>query len=139
MRGLTVLFLAAACGGGPALGNAPRPDPVAVAGVAAAAAAAVTLADPNAASRRPEKKVDENKREVEVKENVNEGVLDRLDEKEQGSAAAPAPDATTATPDPKAKKPAKKPDPKAKVAPKKGAPKIPSPEDLAKQRTESTP
>jgi hypothetical protein len=138
MRGLTVVFLAA-CGGGPALGNAPHPDPAAVAGIAAAAAAAVTLADPNAASRRPEKKVDENKREVEVKENVNEGVLDRLDDTEtKGSAdAKPATDATK--PDPKAKKPAKpaaKPDPKAA---KKGTPKIPSPEDLAKQRTESAP
>lgn len=119
------------------MGNVPRPDPGAVAGVAAAAAAAVTLADPNAATRRPEKKVDENKHEVEVKENVNEGVLDRLDENEsKGSAAAPAADATK--PDSKAKKPAKpaaKPDPKAA---KKGTPKIPSPEDLAKQRTEST-
>ena len=132
-----MLFLAA-CGGGPALGNAPRPDPAAVAGIAAAAAAAVTLADPNAASRRPEKKVDENKREVEVKENVNEGVLDRLDDTEsKGSATAPA-DAAPADatkPVPKAKKPAK-PDPKA---PKKVAPKIPSPEDLAKQRTDSAP
>jgi hypothetical protein len=100
-----------------------------VAGVAAAAAAAVTLADPNAASRRPEKKVDENKREVDVKENVNEGVLDRLDEK-----SAPATDGAAqpanATPD------AKKDPKKAKPDPKKKPPKIPTPEDLAKQRTQ---
>jgi hypothetical protein len=115
MRAIAVVILAAC--GGPALQNAPRPDPAAVAGVAAAAAAAATLADPN--KPQPEKKIDENKREVEVKEQVPSGVLDRLDS--QPAPATPA----AATPDPK-------PDPKKK----KGAPppKIPSPKDFVDKK-----
>jgi len=77
-----VLFLLAACGAQPnqpVLANAPRPNPAAVAGGAAAVAGAITLADPDAASRKPEKKQDENKKPVKVKENVPKDVLDRLD------------------------------------------------------------
>jgi hypothetical protein len=65
-----VFVLAAACGAAPVkplLANAPRPNPAAVGGVAAAAAAAMTLADPDAASRRPEKKEEVEKKPVEVK------------------------------------------------------------------------
>jgi hypothetical protein len=89
-----VAALLAGCGGEPLAANVPRPDPGAVAGVAAAAAAAAVLADPDAASRKPEKKEVENKREVEVKENVPAAVFDRLDEQpavaKAGSASTPA-------------------------------------------------
>lgn len=40
--------------GGPILQNAPAPNPTHVAAAAAGAAAAMTLADPDAASRKPE-------------------------------------------------------------------------------------
>jgi hypothetical protein len=62
------------------LANAPRPNPAAVAGVAAGAAAALTLADPDAATRGPEKKQDVPKKEIKVKENVPADVLDRMDQ-----------------------------------------------------------
>src|SRR5690606_11004887 len=80
----------------PLLANAPRPNPAAVAGGAAAAAAAITLADPDAASRPPEKNEDVEKKPIEVKESVPADVLDRLDEAEAkpansgDSAAQPA-------------------------------------------------
>jgi hypothetical protein len=48
---ITLVVAATACNKGPALQNAPRPDPTAVAGVAAAAATAATLADPQAAQK----------------------------------------------------------------------------------------
>jgi hypothetical protein len=90
MRALAFVVLAA-CGAQPnqpVLANAPRPNPVAVAGGAAAAAAAITLADPDAASRRPEKKQNTEKKPVKVKENVPAAVLDRLDKAEaQGPAS----------------------------------------------------
>lgn len=83
---LSVLVAAlSACGAQPnqpLLANAPRPNPSAVAGGAAAAAAAITLADPDAASRRPEKKDATEKKPIEVKENVPAAVLDRLDQAE---------------------------------------------------------
>jgi hypothetical protein len=41
----------AACGGGPAMQNAPRPSSTVVAGAVAATAAAITLADPDGAAR----------------------------------------------------------------------------------------
>ena len=119
------LCLVVACGAEPkqpVLANVPRADPAAVAGTAAAAAAAMTLVDPNAATRgKPEKSAKpEDKAPVEVKENVPSDVLDRLDDKHAGSgSAAPAADA--------AAKPAK---PAAKH--KGPPPKIPSPEDAAK-------
>lgn len=154
MRGLSVVLLAplvagvagiAACGGPPALGGAPHPDPAIVAGVAAATAAAVTLADPHAADRRPEKKeVDENAHEVPVHENVSEGALDRLDESEihdadtQAEPAQPTPPGgpikTTKTP---AKKPTTTAPAKATTAPKDKA-VIPSPEDAAKRYSDPT-
>jgi hypothetical protein len=64
------------------LANAPRPNPAAVAGVAAGAAAAITLADPDAATRGPEKKKEStDMKGQKVKENVPAGVLDRADQK----------------------------------------------------------
>jgi hypothetical protein len=92
------LVVVAGCGAAPnqpVLANAPRPNPAAVAGVAAGAAAAITLADPDAASRGPEKKQDVPKKEIQVKENVPADVLDRMDQR----AASNGDDAnaTTAT------------------------------------------
>ena len=81
-----VFVLLAGCGAGPnqpVLANAPRPNPAAVAGAAAATAAAITLASPD--SHTPEKKQQEDKKPIKVKENVPAGVLDRLD-KNKGSA-----------------------------------------------------
>ena len=77
-------LLLAACGAQPnqpVLANAPRPNPAAVAGGAAAAAAAITLASPD--SHNPEKKQDQDKKPVKVKENVPAGVLDRLDKQDK--------------------------------------------------------
>lgn len=77
------IVVVAGCGAAPnqpVLANAPRPNPAAVAGVAAGAAAAITLADPDAASRGPEKKQDAPKKEIQVKENVPADVLDRMDQ-----------------------------------------------------------
>jgi hypothetical protein len=122
MRTVAFVLLSsvAACGGQPALANAPRPDPAAVAGVAAAAAAAATLADPDAATRKPEKKDETPKREVEVKEHVPSDVFDRLDEKNAKGSDAPA----TAPP---AKKPAGP------------LPKLPSPRDAVDPDAKPTP
>src|SRR5262245_49746006 len=87
-----ILFaLRAACGAQPnqpVLANAPRPNPAAVAGGAAAAAAAITLASPD--SHQPEKKQDQDKKPIKVKENVPAGVLDRLDKQEQDKHAKDA-------------------------------------------------
>lgn len=82
MRVMGMVLLLAGCGASPnqpMLANAPRPNQAAVAGVAAGAAAAITLADPDAASRRPEKKQDTNMKPMKVTENVSGDVLDRLD------------------------------------------------------------
>ena len=106
-----VAGLLAACGGQPVMANAPRPDPGAVAGVAAAAAAAATLADPDAASRKPEKKEVEQKNPIEVKESVPSDVLDRLD-KQPAAGSAVEVERPRATPKPKGP-----------------PPKIPSPKD----------
>lgn len=118
MRAIALALLVSACGATdkPALANAPRPDPAAVAGVAAAAAAAVTLANPNA-TQQPEKRDQyENKQPSDVKEHVTGDVLDRLDEQE-GSGSGSAHEATLK------KAPGKK---------SKGKPaKIPSPQDAA--------
>lgn len=73
------------CGGGPALRNAPRPNPAVVAASAAAIAGAATLADPDAAAKRQEVK-----REYDVKkppeskpEPMPVDALDRLEEAEK--------------------------------------------------------
>jgi hypothetical protein len=108
-----------ACGSDqkPILSNVPQPPTAAVAGVAAAAAAAVTLANPNAAT--PEKRDDQPKQEVEVKEHVTGDVLDRLDQAGSGSGSATPATAPTARP---------------AAAKKKGkAPTIPSPAAAAQQ------
>ncbi len=94
----SVMMLFAACGAQPnqpLLANAPRPNAGAVAGGAAAAAAALTLADPDAASRKPEKKEDTEKKPIKVKESVPASVLDRLDHAEANNTATS--DETTET------------------------------------------
>jgi len=96
MRWIAFVLLVG-CGGPdkPALANAPRPDPAAVAGVAAAAAAAITLASPDTAGRRPEKNQDTEKAPIRVKENVPADVLDRLDKAKPATAPErPASDGT---------------------------------------------
>lgn len=101
---VVVFLLLAACGAEPKqpfLANAPHPDTAAVAAGAAATAAAITLVDPDAATRgKPEKSTsDPDKKPVEVKQNVPPDVLDRLDKSEAGTAsgsAAPAPEAKPA-------------------------------------------
>jgi hypothetical protein len=97
MREIALALALAGCGATqqPLLANAPRPNPTAVAGGAAAAAAILTAVDPDAATRKPEKKVDEPKQAIEVKETVPPDVLDRLDH--AGSANAPAPTDEPAT------------------------------------------
>lgn len=87
-------FGLAACGGGPALQHAPRPDPTAVAGLAAAAAVAATLADPNL-NRTPEKKAaDKSDRPKASHATVPSDVLDRLDDQPAVEAEAAAPEVT---------------------------------------------
>jgi hypothetical protein len=80
MRAILFVLLAG-CGAQPnqpVLANVPKPNTGAMAGGAAAAAAAITLASPDSAN--PEKKKQEQeKKPIKVKENVNSGVLDRLD------------------------------------------------------------
>ena len=82
MRAIALVLLAA-CGAQPnqpVLANVPKPNTAAVAGGAAAAAAAITLASPD--SHNPEKKQDQDKKPMKVKENVPAGVLDRLDKQD---------------------------------------------------------
>ena len=83
------LVVVGACGGGTLLQNVPRANPAAVAGAAAATAAILTAVDPNAATRKPEKKDDNAPREQKVKETVPADVLDRLDEKQADDATSP--------------------------------------------------
>ena len=111
MRAVLLLLLAAGCGG-PMLANAPRANPAAVAGGAAAVAGAITLANPDAAGRKPEKKDPfAGKQGTNVKENVPPDVFDRLDHPVQ-----PMTDPTPTDPSPRRKGP---------------PPKIPSPQDAA--------
>src|SRR6476646_5721268 len=118
MRWVAFVILAA-CGEPqhPVLANAPHPDNAAVAGVAAGAAAAMTLADPNAATRgKPEKaEPQKDKQPVEVKEQVPSSVFDHLDDK-QGD----------------------KPTAKPAEAKRKGPlPKLPSPKDAAEHEEQA--
>ncbi|HEX5059681.1 MAG TPA: hypothetical protein VFV99_09995 [Kofleriaceae bacterium] len=94
-----VFVLLAGCGAQPnqpVLANAPKPDPGAVAGAAAAAAAAITLASPD--SHTPEKRQNEEKKPVKVKENVSAGALDRLDASEAAAKNQPKQDDADAKP-----------------------------------------
>lgn len=75
-------ILIAGCGGPPLLAKVPHPNTAAMAGGAAAAAAAITLADPNAASRRPEQRLDDKQRPVDVHSTVPADVFDRLDQQQ---------------------------------------------------------
>ncbi len=81
--GLVALSSVAGACGGPALQNAPRPNPAVVAGAAAATAAAITLADPDGAARNVDAE-HELYRPIgpdpkPVKESAPADVLDRLD------------------------------------------------------------
>jgi hypothetical protein len=91
------------CGGGPALRNAPRPDPAVVAAGAAAIAGAATLADPDAAAKRQEVKreYDVDKPPESKPEPMPVDVLDRLDQADatrprDGDTGGAAPAKTTA-------------------------------------------
>jgi hypothetical protein len=88
------MVFVAACGGpqGPALQNAPKVDPAPIAGVVAGAAAAMTLADPNAATRgKPEQaQQKEEPKPIDVKERVPESAFDHLEHKNDANAATPA-------------------------------------------------
>lgn len=80
MRAIALVLLAA-CGAQPnqpVLANVPKPNTAGIAGGAAAAAAAITLASPD--SHTPEKKQDEEKKPIKVKEHVPAATLDRLDQ-----------------------------------------------------------
>ena len=119
MRTVCFLIAVAACGGPekPILNGVPHSDGAgaAFAGGAAAAGLAAAIADPNAATRgKPEQHKETEKQEIPVKEQVNEGVLDRADA--AGSAATTQQQsATPATP-----------------AKRKGPlPKLPSPKEAA--------
>lgn len=122
-----LLLVVAACSEPqkPFLANAPHPDNAAVAGGAAAAAAAMTIADPDAATRgKPEKPKEEEKAPVEVKENVPKAVFDRLDDKKGAKGGASEPGSSSPTP-------------AAATSKKKGPlPKLPSPKEAAE--TEET-
>lgn len=89
---ILAVAMLAACGP-PALQNAPRPNPSAVAGAAAAIAGAATLADPDAAARKAN--AEQNKDNVDpdhtvpVHETVPEDVFDRLDAKKAQPEPAP--------------------------------------------------
>jgi hypothetical protein len=157
MRTITLLMsiaLGTSTGcGGPALGGVPHPNNAGMAGGVAAAAAALTLADPHAADRKPEQRTEEDKRPVDVKEQVPASAFDHLDSTGNGSghelarphagdaaSSAPGTDATSgadagipATP-PAAKPAAKPAAPAAKAAaktmkPTAKAPTLPSPHD----------
>lgn len=97
-----VMLFAAGCGSDPVGAKVPRPDPNAVAVGAAAAAAALTLANPDAAGRKPEGKQEKSLEGVKApKETVPSAVLDRADSK--GSRPCPpSPDANAAVPQPAA-------------------------------------
>ena len=156
MRTITLLMsiafgsAASGCGGGPALGGVPHPNNAAMAGGVAAAAAAITLADPHAADRRPEQRTEEEKRPVDVKEQVPASAFDHLDSGGNGSghelarphAASPSTDATSgadssATTTPVAPatttttttKPVAKPAPVKTMKPSSKPPTLPSPHD----------
>lgn len=123
---IALVFIASGCGG-PALGGVPHPDNGVMAGGAAAAAAALTLADPHAADRKPEQRVEVEKKPVDVKEEVPSSVFDKLD----GSASAQGsghelarPHAKTADATGSAAPPAPAP-----IAPAGKKPVIPSPHD----------
>jgi len=96
MRRLVAALVVTVCGcGGPALQNAPRPDPGLVAAIAAAIATGATLADPASAGKRPESsRVSQSEAASGKRETVPPDVLDRLDEAERqdpASESAPNP------------------------------------------------
>jgi len=89
MRSLALMLVAsfaAACGGGPILQNAPRPDQGVLAAIAAGAAGAATIANPAAAGRPKEKENVAAKKTVKTT-SMPSDVLDRLDAAEQRADA----------------------------------------------------
>jgi hypothetical protein len=91
MRTVTMLvfiLFANACGSeSPMLGGVPHPNNGAMAGGAAAAAAALTLADPHAGDRKPEQRAEQEKKPVDVKEEVPASVFDHLDGSGSGTGS----------------------------------------------------
>ncbi|HEX7704221.1 MAG TPA: hypothetical protein VF403_25940, partial [Kofleriaceae bacterium] len=71
----------------PMLGGVPHPNNGVMAGGAAAAAAALTLADPHAADRKPEQRAEQEKKPVDVKEEVPASVFDHLDGSGSGTGS----------------------------------------------------
>jgi hypothetical protein len=94
---LLLVVALAGCGDRPALVNAPRPNPAAVAGAAAAVAGAATLANPDAAGRAAAEanKPDPSNKPKKSGGTVPPDVLDRLDQK-----APPGPPQPVAEPQP---------------------------------------
>ena len=82
MRGALAmsLFVACAgCGGQPVLSKLPQPNAAVVAGTAAAVAGVATVANPNAAGRKPEAPSPGNERRTVSTERMPTDVLDRLE------------------------------------------------------------
>jgi hypothetical protein len=86
MRTVALLIAIAGCGE-PMLGGVPHPNNGAMAGGAAAAAAAMTLADSHAADRKPEQRAEQEKRPVDVKDQVPASAFDHLDGSGAGSGS----------------------------------------------------
>lgn len=113
MLAWVVALSCAACGGGPALGNLPRPNTAVVAGTAAAIAGAATLANPDSAGKKPEAPSWGTEKHTVTTERMPGDVLDRLDSAEekgdvttpeQRAAVPAAPDAASTMPLPPAPK-----------------------------------
>ena len=85
---LVFFLLGTGCGSeSPMLGGVPHPSNGAMAGGAAAAAAALTLADPHAADRKPEQRAEQEKKPIDVKEEVPASVFDHLDGSGSGTGS----------------------------------------------------
>ena len=127
-----LIVAAAACGGPekPILNGVPHSEAAgaAVAGGAAAVGLAAAIADPDAATRgKPEQRRETERQEIPVKEQVNEGVLDRADAAGSGSGLGSASSAQPAKPAPG-------------TAKRKGPlPKLPSPKEAAEATDPSAP
>lgn len=79
----SLLVATGACGGQPIGSKLPRPDPTVVAGTAAVIAGAATLANPNAAGRKPEAPSVGVERRTVKTESMPGDVLGRLEDAEQ--------------------------------------------------------
>jgi len=96
-----LVLLLGGCGGPPIGGAVPKANTNKMAIGAAAAATALTLANPNAAGRRPESAGEQKPKKLnKTGENVPSGVLDRLDSGDPDGAEQPC-DAAPQRPDEK--------------------------------------